>query len=387
MLSEDTPEVAGFHAGRIARISERAAEWLQRGPAKSLVLLAARNGVVALHDAYGVARYDSTAPLATDAVFWTSSMTKPVTATAVMMLVEDGAISLNRPLRDYFPEFDVEYAERILLHQLLTHTSGIGDDIELPTTPRTPCPEDRHPFIHAQLEAVFARELVKNPGEQNVYANSNYLLLGELVHRVSGQRLDEFTRAHLFEPLGMHSTSIGRTRVPEERFVDRDPALEMVQAFRDAPSGGAGLHTNARDIAVFAQMFLDGGTYGGVRILNEWTVAEMTRNQIPGVGTVGWGRVWVKEASWGLGWMIQGDARWRSSHGMLQPRGTYYHQGASGCAFWVDPLHRVVGVYLSSTPALDFDTGDAHWEFDTFQNMVTAAVRHGWRLPMGETSD
>ena len=71
--------------------------------------------------------------------------------------------------------------------------------------------------------------------------------------------------------------------------------------------------------------------------------------------------------------MIQGDARWRSSHGILQPRGTFYHQGGTGCGFWIDPVHDVVGIYLSSVP-LDFDTGDAHWEFDKFQNMVTAAV-------------
>ena len=152
--------------------------------------------------------------------------------------------------------------------------------------------------------------------------------------------------------------------------------MTAIRELFESPGGGAGLHTTAGDIAVFAELFRNGGEYCGVRLLNDWTVAEMTRNQIPGIGTVSLSGGWIPEASWGLGWMVQGDARWRSSHGMLQPRGTYYHQGASGCAFWVDPVHDVVGAYMSSVPLLDFDSGDAHWEFDTFQNMVTAAVDH-----------
>ena len=120
-------------------------------------------------------------------------------------------------------------------------------------------------------------------------------------------------------------------------------------------------------------MFLNGGCYGGQRLLNEWTVAEMTRNQIPGIGCVSPMGTWVPEGSWGLGWMVQGDARWPWSHGMLQPRGTFYHQGSGGCSLWVDPTHEVVGVYMSVS-FRDFTSPDPMWEFDTFQNMVTAAI-------------
>ena len=182
----------------------------------------------------------------------------------------------------------------------------------------------------------------------------------------------------------MQATSIGREAHDETLSVGFDPAFapegfgppDDVREFIEVPDGGSGLHTTAGEIAIFAELFRNGGEYDGVRLLNDWTVAEMTRNQIPGIGTVSLSGGWIPEASWGLGWMVQGDARWRSSHGMLQPRGTFYHQGASGCAFWVDPVHDVVGAYMSSVPILDFETGDAHWEFDTFQNMVTAAVDH-----------
>ena len=141
----------------------------------------------------------------------------------------------------------------------------------------------------------------------------------------------------------------------------------------DTPNGGGSLKSNAQDLATFGQMFANGGAYAGVRLLNDWTVAEMTRNQIPGVGCVSTMGSWVPEGSWGLGWMVQGDARWPWSHGMLQPRGTFYHQGASGCSLWVDPVHELVGVYLSVVNR-DFGNPDPCWEFDTFQNMATAAL-------------
>ena len=129
------------------------------------------------------------------------------------------------------------------------------------------------------------------------------------------------------------------------------------------------------DLAVFGQTFLNGGIYDDQRILNDWTVSEMTRNQIPGIGTVSTMGSWIPESSWGLGWMVQGDAYWPWSHGTLQPRGTYYHQGATGCSLWVDPVHEIVGVYLSVVER-DFANPDPMWEFDKFQNMVTAAVDH-----------
>jgi CubicO group peptidase (beta-lactamase class C family) len=319
-----------------------------------------------------------------DAIFWNASMTKPVTATAIMMLVEDGAFSLNRPLSDFFPELTGKHSERILVHQLLTHTSGYADEFGTPP-PRTdePLPEGQHPFIHASLQSIYGCDALKKPGEQNIYCNANFTLLGELVRRVSGQRLDRFTREHIFGPLGMDSSSIGRNPDTDDRCVSRDPAFAplgmdaaTMRKFMEAPSGGTGLFSTAGDLAIFSELYRRGGEYGGVRLLNDGTVAEMTRNQIPGIGCVGWSGVWVPEASWGLGWMVQGDARWRSSHGMLQPRGTYYHQGGSGCGFWIDPVNDVVGVYLSSTP-LDFTTGAVDWQFDTFQNMLTAAVDHG----------
>jgi CubicO group peptidase (beta-lactamase class C family) len=128
------------------------------------------------------------------------------------------------------------------------------------------------------------------------------------------------------------------------------------------------------DLAVFCQTFLNGGRYGDTRLLSRAAVTEMTRNQIPGTGVVTFDRVWFPEASWGLGWMVQGSNRWKYDHGALQPVGTFYHQGMGGIGVWGDKSHDIVGVYQSVGAIKDMETMDTDWEFPAFQNMVTAAV-------------
>lgn len=382
MIREGSAQEAGFFDDRIELIKERAQDWIAPGRTQSLVLLAARRGVVALHEAFGVAGYDRSGPLKVDTIFATASLTKPVTATAVMMLAERGEISLNAPLKNYFPELSAKNTELILVHQLLTHTSGYIDRFaDGPPEATTPLPPGQDPLFHPWLERLLTEEPLKTPGERNIYASCNYGLLGELVRRVSGQRLDDYAREHIFEPLGMRATTIGAQHRQDDRLLPLDPTLHrdethlgMAQRARDSANGAGSLCSNAEDLAIFGECFRRGGEYGGVRILNEWTVKEMTRNQIPGIGAYNW-RLWIKEASWGLGWMVQGDARWRESHGMLQPRGTFYHTGGTGTGLWIDPVHDVVAVYLSMAP-LNFDTGEANWDFDKYQNMVTAAIDH-----------
>ena len=378
-LVTGSPQEAGFYADRIELIERRAQQWIDDGVTTSLVLLAARHATIGLERAFGVAGYGSDVPLSTDAVFPIASISKPVTATAIMILVEDGELSLNRPLKEYFPELSGKGSDRILVHQLLTHTSGW---VELEWPPpwgnaaeaSTPCPEGQHPLLHRMLEGFFPTDTYKKPGERNDYFTMNYRLLGDLVRRVTGKLLDEFAAQRIFEPLGMSSSTYGPIGDLEPRMVTRDPnAFGPPPGWGDAPLGDASIKTTARDLAVFSQMFLNGGSYGGERILNEWTVKEMTRNQIPGIGCIGFDGHWNAEASWGLGWMIQGNAHWPYSQGILQPRGSYFHQGGTGCALWVDPVHHVVGVYLS-VAYMDPLTRNPNWEFDKFQNMLAAAV-------------
>jgi len=143
----------------------------------------------------------------------------------------------------------------------------------------------------------------------------------------------------------------------------------------DVPTAGGGLLTTPYDLAIFAHTFLNGGIYDGHRILGEWTTREMMRNQIPGVPARGWGDRMVPEASWGLGWMIQGDEKWPYWTGSLQPRGTVYHQGIGASFLWLDPMNEIIGVYLTVATQADMaGTTEHNWDLDKFQNMVYAAI-------------
>ena len=132
------------------------------------------------------------------------------------------------------------------------------------------------------------------------------------------------------------------------------------------------MFSTARDIAVFGQMFLNGGTYGGVRILSRPAVAAMTRNQTPGI-PVTLGPNIRKEASYGYGWFIRTHEKWKYWDGSLQSEGEFHHQGAGGVLLWVGPRDEIVGVYfsvdLAQTPNLE-----PLWNADLFQNAITAAV-------------
>jgi CubicO group peptidase (beta-lactamase class C family) len=131
VLREGAPETVGIDPARVERLSGLARNWVERGDTPSLVVLVARRGVIVLHEAFGVRRQDDTTPtLKRDSIFTVASLAKPVTAAAVMCLVEDGLIGLNRPFIDYVPELDVpgvQWLEEAKVADLLCHTSGIDD--------------------------------------------------------------------------------------------------------------------------------------------------------------------------------------------------------------------------------------------------------------------
>lgn len=392
-LREGSCAEARFLPERIELIRKRAAEWVEDGRrTRSVVLLAARHGVIAFHDAFGPLTHEpDSPPLEVNSLFGVGSLSKPVTATAVMMLVEDGLLSLNRPLVEYIPEFSGKGVEQVLVHHLLTHTSGVHGDraiefvgarlagrLDLP-----PLESNQHKRIHLLLNALYPIDLWKTPGEEMSYSNLGYMVLGELVRRVSGQAFEDFARERIFEPLGMVDSSYRFDPDHAARFVKRGPGVpwgsddegggyDNPRAL-DVPHGGGGLNSTARDLAAFCQMFLNEGTYGGSRLLSRSAVKEMTRNQIPGVGCE-FMDGWHDEASWGLGWSIQGNERWRYFHGSLPSVGSYNHGGAGGCFIMVDPVYEIVAGYLSVCPDIDPESGEHRWDCDTFQDLVIASV-------------
>lgn len=394
-LSYGTPEEAGMDPDRIVRLHDLAPTWVDNVETRSAVLLAARRGKIVFHEAYGPLTDKPGSPdLERDSIFEVSSVTKPILATAAMVLVEDGLLGLNRPLKEYIPEICGEGADDIEVQHLLTHTTGYREDDcwahhaskreAVNASPVTPAP-GQHQFIANYLKCMEDVKSWYAPGSQMDYCNHNFALLGEVVRRVSGQGPQDFMKQRVFDPLGMDSSRLVRDEALAARHVVRgdgvpagsvagNPAAGVEGIWlRSAPWGFLGLCTTARDLAVLGQTLLNGGTYGTNRLLSRPAVHEMTRNQLPGIGCDFFG-IWYPEASWGLGWAIQGDHRWKFFNSTLVPKGTIYHSGSGGHQIWIDPVNEIVGVYLSVTLIDNEQLQDRQWAVDHFMNMVTAAV-------------
>jgi serine-type D-Ala-D-Ala carboxypeptidase len=381
-LRVGTVEEAGMSPTRVRRVIQLAEGWVRQDMLRALVLLVVRRGIVALHEAFGTLGPEpDSPPVARDSIFQLASVTKPITATAVMGLVEDGLLGLNRPVAEYIPEFVGDGKSAVTLYHLLTHTSGLrGEDVDAYITARfnaegisPPLPAAVTP--DAYLSQGYGAPLWKPPGEEMSYSDYGYQLLGEIVRRVSGQPLDVLAYERIFLPLDMCDTSFVyadtmRPRLVRLRPEDLPPDGIGYPSWVRAPRGDDGSYSTALDLARFGQMFLDHGGRGDARVLSPASVAKMTRNQIPGISAHFINESFA-EASWGLGWSVEGDKRYRFA-GSLRSSATFSHLGWGGLFIWVDPMYDLVGVYLSVFPEPNAEM--QRWPLDLFMDAVTAAV-------------
>jgi CubicO group peptidase (beta-lactamase class C family) len=377
---------------RVERVRDLAEGWVKSGYTQALSVLVARRGVIVLHEAFGRLRPEEDAPpLGRDSIFPVSSVTKPFTATLVMQLVEEGRIGLNRPVVEYIPELTGEGKDQILLHHLLSHTSGYdmpgliqfmlerrSEVSELP-----PCPSTQHPAVHKGLHRIYELPLSRPPGQIMDYCNANYALLGEIARRVAGRPYAEIAQERIFTPLGMTDSWLSVPESIRPRIVRRPadaplaarnpigmPGLNS-RGMEESPHPAMGLYSTSRNLAAFCQTFLNGGSYGSTRLLSRPSVEAMTRNQIPGT-RFQFGDV-SGPAAMGYGWFVEmPGVNWRPM-GTLQSTSAFNHAGAGGAMIWVDPARELVGIYLETllhgSPEME-----PRWNFDLFQNAVTAAV-------------
>jgi len=387
-LRYGTPEEAGMSPQRIAQVARLAEEWVHEGITPSLVVLAARRGVIVLHEAFGCLGPGPDSPvLQRDAIFPLASVTKPITATCVMQLVEDGLLGLNRPVQDYVPEFVGEGKQDVMVHHLLTHTSGLNGqeltEYAWKKAGNTGPPPLELAFGPAEeyLGARYDAPLWKPPGVEMSYCNMNYDLLGEIVSRLSGVSLAEFVRQRIFVPLDMTDTHAVVPDAVEGRIVRRPPDA-CLASYIDDPErrkqptrGCGGVYSTALDMAVFGQMLLNRGSYGGARILGPAAVAEMTRNHIPGINAEFMGE-YFPEASWGFGWDVHENKKAVRDGSLNSPR-SFAHGGTGGTYFWMDPVYEIVGVFFSVHMEEGRRTHSARWCGDYFMNAVTAAIVDG----------
>ena len=343
------PAVFGRQAApAFARVDEIVQAGIAAKAAPGAVVLIGRGDQTIYEKAYGTrATVPSTEPMTLDTVFDLASLTKVVaTTTAVMTLVEQGRVRLNDPVASFVPGFDRYGKAGITVRHLLTHVSGLRPDVDL------------HPWTGYDAALALAIDEVPTaaPGEQFVYSDINFFVLGDIVSRVTGESLDKYLTRVVFGPLGLRDTGFlpAKTLLPRiaptERCAEQDawpcrrPDAAPLRGVVHDPTarrmggvaGHAGLFSTAQDLQRFARMLINGGELDGVRILSPATVARMiTPVTLP-----------ANAGTRGLGWDI--DTSFSSNRGDLFPIGSYGHTGFTGTSLWIDPASKSYVIFLSS---------------------------------------
>lgn len=333
--------------------------FVDRGEISGAVMLVADQDHVLHLSAVGVSDVASGRKMRTDDIFWIASMTKPMTAVCVGILVDQGQLSFDDPVEKYLPEFRgqwvvaeqaadrrtlVKAARPVTLRDLLTHTSGLG---EYPVT-------DPH-WTLAEYVKVIAREPLRfQPGARWAYSTAGLDTLGRVVEVVSGIPFATFVQQRLLDPLGMKQTTFWPTVAEAPRFAHEYVRNEQAGKLEETPIhymyggavtdparpalGGAGLFSTAEDVTHFYQMMLHQGEFNGYRILQPATVAEMTRKQT--------GNLKARPGMpWGLGFCVVEDPSQFEANAAFSP-GTFGHGGAFGTQSWADPKTGLVYVFM-----------------------------------------
>ncbi|MFM7184343.1 MAG: exo-beta-N-acetylmuramidase NamZ domain-containing protein [Planctomycetota bacterium] len=331
------PAAAGFDAARLATVDGLVEPALAETKMPGCVVCIGRREGIAMLKAYGrraVAPADE--PMTTDTVFDLASLTKPVaTATAVMKLVEEGRLRLSDPIATHIPEFAANGKEKLTVLDLLTHQSGLIADNPI---------EDYAAGPATALERIWALAPLHPPATKFIYSDVNFIVLGQLVERITGESVADFSRRATFVPLGMTETGYlpsaplrARCAPTEQRDGAwmrgdvHDPRCWKLGGV----AGHAGLFGTATDLARYATMMLAGGTFDGARVLAPETVAMMTRGwRVPGGGARG------------LGWDKRSPLS--SNRGDLLSESAFGHGGFTGTALWIDPGLDLYVIFLSN---------------------------------------
>jgi CubicO group peptidase (beta-lactamase class C family) len=288
VFTEGNPTDVGLNPEKLQDISTTLAHWVTTEKTPAICAFVARKGTIDLHEAHGVHNAELGTPtLTTDAIFPLASLTKPLTAACVVLLMDDGLIDGFSKVHRIIPEFSGPKKDDVNIHHLLTHTPGIDDETVWQFTDDSsdapPVPNNQHPQIHHYLQKIYACPQEREPGHLMTYCNAGYDLLAEIVRRMSGTNIADFARERLFDPLGMTSTSYS---VPDDqlprivRRKDSDPNgawLNTPESPKN-PSGAGGGYSTVYDMSVFAQMLLNNGTYNGTRMFSPRAVDLMTQD-------------------------------------------------------------------------------------------------------------
>jgi CubicO group peptidase (beta-lactamase class C family) len=357
-------EAAGFDAARLARVGERIAADIEAERYDGARLMVARRGVPVLDLTMGYADRAAGRPMQKDSAFSVMSISKVMTAVALLQKVERGDVSLLSPVASVIPEFAAREKGRVTVYQVLTHTAGMGMGV-------APLPVDKLGNLQECARAICALPLESTPGEVVSYsASMGFTILGEMTRRLDGgtRAFREILDQEVFKPLGMHDTAIGLApRLASRRVpvVVRDPdAPELnakFQADRDnactetteLPSGG-GTFSTAGDVLRFGEALRQGGALDGARVLSPAMVHLMRQNHtgdrpnsmmnssraLHGMPPF--------PAFLGLGLFLRGTGIFPSHMPSLASPGTFGGWGLGSMGFWVDPERELTFVMLTA---------------------------------------
>lgn len=373
VFTPTVPETEGFSADRLARLNHAMAGFVKRGMLSGAVTVLARHGEIINIGVNGYQDIRKKTPMNVNTIFRIYSMTKPVTAVAMMILYEQGKWHPNDPISKYIPEFaglkvyagtDAQGNMQLeapqhppTMGELMSHTAGFGSGL-FGDTPMDRLYRRNNPLaaanLHSFIKILAGMPLVYQPGEAWVYSVSADIQ-GYLVEKLSGQSLPEFMQKHIFKPLGMTDTGFSVPAAKLERLAtlyryDNKqqklvplPRARKITQTPGLPSGGSGLYSTAQDYYRFAQMLANGGEYAGARILAPSTVKLMRSNRLPQrllTGRYGIGVTRMRPGfGYGLGVAVFTDP---IRAGSTIGRGSFLWYGAAGTWFWVDPTNDVV---------------------------------------------
>jgi CubicO group peptidase (beta-lactamase class C family) len=362
-LEADRPAAAGMSAARLDRVVDCLATETAQGHVTSASICVARHGRIVLHRGFGRLNEQPDAPRTEpDTVYILASISKPIAVAGLMLLVERGNVVLSERVQRYLPEFEGEHKEKARVWQLLSHSSGLPDQLPQNTELRR-----AHAPLSQFVAGALKTPLLYEPGKGFGYQSMGTLLAGEIVERVTGRRLRDFLRDELFKPLGMTRTTLGLgdLKVEQTAIYQTGPETEDLRRWgpntrywRDIGHPWGGVHSTTADLAILLQTFLDGGVYGSTRLLSPTTVAAMTRDHNGEL-----------RAPWGLGWALR-DSRVWNHFGDLGSARTFGHVGATGTVAWADPERQLLCALLTTRSASDREGFLLH----RVSNMVQAAV-------------
>ena len=360
----------------VAAISESMRRFVdEREIAGAVTLVATPDRTLHL-DAVGKADIEEGTPMLADAIFWIASMTKPILATLMLMLQDEGKLSVDDPVEKYLPEFknlktgDGKPA-RVTIRHLLTHTSGLGEI--------TPAQAREIKKLEGLIPLYVAKPTLFVPGTKWVYCQSGINTAGRIAEVVSGMTFDELAQKRLFDPLGMKDTTFYLTdkqlpRLAKTYKRSAKGELEIAPigllngkapTSRDRfPAANGGLFSTAPDYARFCQMVLKGGEYEGKRYLSPKAVQQITTIQTGDLKTG-----FTPGNGWGLGWCVVRQPQGVTA--MLAP-GTFGHGGAYGTQAWIDPVKK--RIYVLMVQRANFANSDASEVRRAFQEAASSAV-------------